>query len=80
MCKAAMNMMIRSLAEDPDKDLHVYAVNPGYVSGVCPQKDKYALSLDDGASRILYPMIKVIQGEPLPRDCILMVNYKKTDW
>ena len=80
MCKAAMNMMIRSLAEDPDKDLHVYAVNPGYVSGVCPQKDKYALSLDDGASRILYPIIKVIQGEPLPRDCILMVNYKKTDW
>jgi NAD(P)-dependent dehydrogenase (short-subunit alcohol dehydrogenase family) len=80
MCKAAINMMIRSLAEDPDKDLHVYAINPGYVSGVCPQKNKYAVSLEDGASRITYPIVKLFLGEIISRDIILMANYSKYDW
>lgn len=80
MCKSAMNMMIRTLAEDSDKDLHVYAINPGYVSGVCPQKDKYALSLEDGASRIIYPIVKYFINEPLNKEHVLLHNYKPADW
>jgi len=80
MCKTAMNMMIRTLHEDPDKDLHVYAINPGFVSGVCPQSDKYPISLEDGATRILYPIIKYHNGEPLDRCIMIMQNYKKAEW
>ena len=76
MCKAAMNMMIRSLSEDLDKDLYVYAINPGYVSGVLPQNDKYQVPLEDGASRITYPIIKHIIGESLGKEYTLMSNYK----
>ena len=80
MCKTAMNMMIRTLHEDPDKNLHVYSINPGYVSGICPQKDKFPISLEDGATRVLYPIIKYYLNEPLDKDIILMNNYKKYDW
>lgn len=80
MCKTAMNMMIRTLHEDPDKDLNVYAINPGFVSGICPQSDKYPVGLEDGATRILYPIIKYALKEPLDRTIMIMQNYKKTDW
>jgi NAD(P)-dependent dehydrogenase (short-subunit alcohol dehydrogenase family) len=80
MCKTAMNMMIRTLHEDPDKDLHVYAINPGFVSGICPQSDKYPVGLEDGATRILYPIIKYALNDPLDRSIMIMQNYKKTDW
>ena len=80
MCKTAMNMMIRTLHQDSDKNLHVYAINPGYVSGICPQKDKFPISLEDGATRIIYPIIKYYLNEPLDKDIMLMNNYKKYDW
>ena len=80
MCKAAMNMMIRTLNEDSDKDLYVYAINPGYVSGVLPQNHKYAVPLEDGASRITYPIIKHMIGETLGKEYVLMSNYKTHDW
>ena len=80
MCKTAMNMMIRTLHEDPDKDLHVYAINPGFVSGICPQSDKYPVGLEDGATRILYPIIKYALNDPLDKSIMIMQNYKKTDW
>jgi NAD(P)-dependent dehydrogenase (short-subunit alcohol dehydrogenase family) len=80
MCKTAMNMLIRTLHEDPDKNLHVYAINPGYVSGVCPQKDKYPINLEDGATRILFPIIKYHLNEPIDKNIIAMNNYKKCEW
>jgi NAD(P)-dependent dehydrogenase (short-subunit alcohol dehydrogenase family) len=80
MCKTAMNMMIRTLHEDSDKDLNVYAINPGFVSGICPQLDKYPVGLEDGSTRILYPIIKYHLGEPLDKSIMIMQNYKKTDW
>ncbi len=80
MCKAAMNMMIRTLNEDSDKDLYVYAINPGYVSGVLPQNHKYQVPLEDGASRITYPIIKHMNGETLGKEYLLMSNYKPTPW
>ena len=80
MCKASMNMLIRTLAEDSDKDLYVYAINPGYVSGVCPQLSKYVINLDDGASRIIYPIVRFKLGHPLTKDYTLMHNYKPAIW
>jgi NAD(P)-dependent dehydrogenase (short-subunit alcohol dehydrogenase family) len=80
MCKASMNMLIRTLSEDPDKDLYVYAINPGYVSGVCPQLSKYTIGLDDGASRIIYPIVRLKLGHPLTKDYLLMHNYKPALW
>ena len=80
MCKASMNMLIRTLAEDLDKNLYVYAINPGYVSGVCPQLSKYAIGLDDGASRIIYPIVRFKLGHPLTKDYTSMHNYKSAGW
>lgn len=80
MCKASMNMLIRTLSESTDKDLHVYAINPGYVSGVCPQLSKYIIGLDDGASRIIYPIVRLKLGHQLTKDYTLMHNYKPADW
>ena len=80
MCKSSMNMLIRTLSESSDKDLHVYAINPGYVRGVCPQLSKYIISLDDGASRIIYPIVRFKLGHQLTKDYTLMHNYKTADW
>ena len=75
MCKSAMNMMVRTLAEEKDKDQYVYAIDPGYVSGVNPQHTHYPLSDEDGASRILDPIIQYFSGTQLSREWIKLRNY-----
>jgi NAD(P)-dependent dehydrogenase (short-subunit alcohol dehydrogenase family) len=80
MCKAAMNMMVRTLAEDPDPNLYVYCIDPGYVSGVCPQLDHYPLSMHDGASRTVYPILRYYSGDPLPKNIVKMRNFMQADW
>ena len=80
MCKAALNMMIRTLSEEDDKSLHAYAVDPGYVTGVNPQQDVYPLSAEDGASRILDPIIQYYNGTPLPNEWVKLRNYTHSEW
>lgn len=80
MCKAGLAMMIRTLSESEDKDLHVYAVNPGFISGVNPQLDHYPLSAKDGASRILDPIIQYYKGTPLPKEWLHLWNYLPIEW
>ena len=80
MCKAGINMLIRTMAEEDDPNLYVYTIDPGFVSGVNPQQDHYPLSAGDGASRILYPIIKYFNGEPLPKEWIKIRNYDPVDW
>lgn len=82
MCKAALNMMIRTMAEEEDPDLWVYAIDPGFVSGVNPQLDHYPLGPADGATRILDPIIQYYVGRPLPRDreWVHLRNYKPAPW
>jgi hypothetical protein len=63
MCKSDMNMLIRTLAEENDKNLYVYAI-----------------SLNDGASRIIYPIVRHKLGHPLTKDYIVMYNYKPCNW
>jgi NAD(P)-dependent dehydrogenase (short-subunit alcohol dehydrogenase family) len=82
MCKAALNMLIRTLSEDPDKNLHVHCIDPGYVSGVCAQKDNddYPMSIEDASSRILFPIISLYNGMTLDKRFVKMRNYDVAPW
>lgn len=80
MCKAAMNMLIRTLFEEGD--LNVYSIDPGFVSGVNPQMNHYPLSTDDASAQILYPIIQFYKGKRLPKSiewCHIR-GYQPTAW
>jgi len=77
MCKSAMNMLIRTIAEEKEKGFRVYAINPGYVS---PQIDDFPLSAEDGSSRILDPIFQFFNETPLSYECVNLKNYVKTEW
>ncbi|AYV85688.1 MAG: dehydrogenase/oxidoreductase [Satyrvirus sp.] len=78
MCKAALNMMVRTLYEEKENHQYVYSINPGYVSGVYPNYDSYPLTDIDGASRILDPIIQFYNKTPLPKEkqWIFLSNYR----
>ena len=80
MCKAGMNMMIRTLSESNDPNLHVYCVDPGYVSGIDINNTNYPLDIFDGASRVLDPIMCFYNGEPLEKKHIKLRNYKPYKW
>ena len=80
MCKAAMNMLIRTISEEKEPDQYVFSVNCGFISGVNPQQDHYPLSDEDGATRILYPIIEFYSGTPLPKEIIHLRNYQSEKW
>lgn len=78
MCKSAMNMMIRTLSEE--KNVYAYCIDPGFVSGVNPTREDFPLSDDDGASRILDPIVSYFNGNPLPKEWVKLRNYKPEEW
>lgn len=82
MCKSAMDMMIRTLFEEQDPELHVYCINPGFVSGVNPQHEHFPLSPEDAASRILNPIFRYFNGDPIKKtlDNIKLKNYFPEPW
>ncbi len=80
MCKAAMNMLIKTISEENEPDQYVYSINPSFVSGVNPQQDHYPLGDDDGATRIVYPLIEFYNGTPLPKEWIHLRNYLPEKW
>jgi hypothetical protein len=82
MCKASMDMLIRSLSESDDVNLMVHSINPGYVTGICPQEDEYyyPVGLEDAASKIVYPIIKFFNGEKLDKSYTKMQCYEPMDW
>ena len=82
MCKAAMNMLIRTLAEEKEEGQYVYSINPGFISGINPKSEQYhfPLSAEDGAARILFPIIEYYNGTPLNKDWIYIKNFKKDEW
>jgi NAD(P)-dependent dehydrogenase (short-subunit alcohol dehydrogenase family) len=80
MCKAALNMLIRSLNEDSDPNLHVYSIDPGYVSGVNHQHDDYPVTIEDAASKILYPIIQFFNGNPLDKKIVKLRCYESENW
>ena len=82
MCKSALNMLVRSLEEDPDPELHVHTINPGYVTGVkiASINHEYPLSMEDGASRITWPIFQIVKGVKLDKSWTKIGNYEKTKW
>lgn len=78
MCKAAINMMSMNMAAAGEGGVYVYVVDPGFVSGVRPDTDidSYPLQSEDGAARILDPLIQYKNGTPLPKDWVKLKDYK----
>ena len=65
MAKASLNMMTHSISSDFVRDgIYVYSCDPGWVSNQFPPAYEIStnfkpyLTFDDGAMRILYPIIK----------------------
>jgi len=80
MCKAAMNMLIRTMAEEKVDGQYVYSIDPGFVSGVNPQYDHYPLSAEDGAARILFPVVEFFNGTPVNKDWVHIRNFEPEKW
>lgn len=82
MCKAGLNMLSMTLAAETIKDQYVYAVDPGFVSGVYPGWDcsKYPITAADGAARVLDPIIRYYEGDALPRDWVKLKDYVKSPY
>jgi len=82
MCKSALNMLIRSLEEDPDPELHTHTINPGYVTGINFDSDKtnFPLTPEDGASRITWPIFQLANAQPLDKSWTKISNYTKAKW
>lgn len=78
MCKAAVNMLSRTLAED--KKIHSYTIDPGYVSGVMPKFNNYPIDMYDGGARVVDPLIQYYNKTPYPADWIKIRNYTKGQW
>lgn len=74
MAKASLNMMTHSIASDFARDgIFVYSCDPGWVSNQFPPGYEISknfepyLTFDDGAARVLYPIVKNI-NEPTVKD------------
>lgn len=92
MCKAAMNMLIKTMAESKHKNnkgFHYFAIDPGFVSGVNSKTKsdltsiEYPLSARDGASRILDPVItfgEVNYDTSYPQGVNKYKNYLPCPW
>lgn len=82
MCKSALNMLIRCLEEDPDPELHIHTINPGYISGITfdPDNNVFPLTPEDGASRICWPIFQFANGCTLDKSWTKIGNYEKASW
>ena len=80
MCKSALNMLIRGLAEDTDSDLRAFTIDVGYVSGPFPGKEKYPVTLEDTSAKLLFPVIRHYNGKPLEKSFVNLRHYKPNVW
>ncbi len=78
MCKSAINMLSRTLAMD--SNIKSYCIDPGFVSGVGTNFTDYPLSIEDGGSRIIDPIIQWANNNPLPQKWIKLRNYVVSTW
>ena len=78
MTKASLDMLTQTLHFTwGKKGIYVFSVDPGYVSGV-PSEDinKYPLEPEDGAARVLYPMMILLdKKEPIKNKESIRATY-----
>lgn len=79
MCKAGINMMVKTMGAELEEDFYIYAVDPGFVSGVDPFKDMYPLQAEDGAARILDPIYRWKNGNPI-KSGVKLKDFKISPW
>ncbi|AYV80973.1 MAG: hypothetical protein Harvfovirus12_9 [Harvfovirus sp.] len=78
--KAAVNMVVRTIADDYKKDaIYVNSVNPGFISYARDTNVRCPLDCLDAARRILHP---ITYGETTgnPAYGKIFKNYLETDW
>lgn len=75
-CKAGLNMLSRTLSED--SSLLVYAIDPGFVSGVLSTTHSYPITMYDGGAKLVDPIISYFNGITLPSGYYR--NYIITKW
>ncbi|MCM1314760.1 MAG: SDR family oxidoreductase [Alistipes senegalensis] len=87
MAKASLNMMTHSIASDFVRDgIYVYSCDPGWVSNQFPPAYEISinfrpyLTYDDGAMRILYPIIKNFNEIKIKDYGMFYKDYKIIDY
>lgn len=87
MAKASLNMMTHSIASDFVRDgVYVYSCDPGWVSNQFPPAYEISLNFkpyltyEDGAMRILYPIIKNFHEEKIKDYGMFYKDYKIIDY
>lgn len=87
MAKASLNMMTHSISSDFVRDgIYVYSCDPGWVSNQFPpayeisMKFKPYLTFEDGAMRILYPIIKNFHEEKIKDYGMFYKDYRIIDY
>ena len=80
MCKAVMNMLIKTLENDEDKNLNVHAISPSYISGITTKERTAILSQEDGATRITWPIFMLMNNKKLGKKYTNINNYKPCPW
>jgi NAD(P)-dependent dehydrogenase (short-subunit alcohol dehydrogenase family) len=79
-CKSGLNMLTQTINKEfaGSLDKFAYAIDPGFVTGVQSRKDgKYPISVEDGAARILDPIIMYFQNIPLDKKIWKMKDFKE---
>ena len=77
--KAGLNMLSVTLARQKQKDRYVYTVDPGFVSGGSNFPNP-PLSMHDGASRIVDPIIRIVNGNPVDQRTVKLKDYAKSPY
>lgn len=87
MAKASLNMMTHSIASDFARDgIFVYSCDPGWVSNQFPpgydisKNFEPYLTFDDGAARILYPIVRNINEQNVRDSGSFYKDYKIIDY
>lgn len=87
MAKASLNMMTHSISSDFVRDgIYVYSCDPGWVSNQFPPAYEISinfkpyLTFEDGAMRILYPIIKNFHEEKIKDYGMFYKDYRIIDY
>lgn len=87
MAKASLNMMTHSIASDFVRDgIYVYSCDPGWVSNQFPPAYEISvnfkpyLTYEDGAIRILYPVIKNLNEDKIKDYGMFYKDYRIIDY
>lgn len=75
--KAGLNMLTVTLANQKQKNRYVYTIDPGFVSGGSNFPNP-PLTMHDGASRIVDPIIRIANGNALDNRTVKLKDYVKS--